>query len=364
MDLYKKFSPRSFDWVLAVAMFLLLGLSLAAIYSVDLSRGTELVLFKKQALAIAVGFILFVVASATQRTWFRTYAKYWYAGALLLLILVLFLGATIRGTRGWFVLEGFSFQPVELAKLGVIMMLAYVIANFSRRFERPLFFVGTAVLAGFAGVLVMLQPDFGSVVIIGSVWFGLMLLVGARRRQVLLFVGAALLVSVAAWLWLLKPYQKDRVFTFINPQRDALGAGYNSTQATIAIGAGEFFGRGLGFGSQSQLRFLPEAQTDFIFSVIAEELGFVGAVALIICYGVMLWRLTQISARSPDDFSATVVAGIAILFFVQFMLIVGANLGLLPITGVTLPLVSYGGSSLVVSMLMLGMAESMVEKKY
>lgn len=360
----KKFSPRNFDWVMALAMLLLLALGLAAIYSVDLSRGAELVLFKKQALFAGLGLILFGAASLTQRTWFRNYAKYWYAGALLLLLLVLFAGTTIRGTRGWFVLGGWSFQPVELAKLGVVMILAYVVANFSRQFERPLFFVGTAILAGLAGMLVLLQPDFGSVVIIGSVWLGIMLLVGARRLHVLLFVGAAFLVAIMAWLWLLKPYQKDRVFTFLNPARDALGAGYNSTQAIIAIGAGEFLGRGLGFGSQSQLRFLPEAQTDFIFSVIAEELGFMGAVALIACYGVVIWRLARISARSPDDFSAVTVAGIAILFFVQFVLIVGANVGLLPITGVTLPLVSYGGSSLTVSLLMLGMAESMVEKRY
>jgi rod shape determining protein RodA len=305
-----------------------------------------------------------LLASLTQFTWYRTYAKHIYGFAIVLLAGVLVFGSTINGTRGWFTFAGFSLQPVEIGKIGVIMILAYVIYHFGRRFERPLFFFGTAILTGIICGLVLLQPDLGSVIIIGSIWFGIMLLVGARRLYILLCIAGVAVVAIAGWLWFLQPYQKERILNFIEPQRDPLVSGYNRTQATIAIGAGKFFGRGLGYGSQSQLRFLPAAQTDFIFSVIAEELGFIGAGALIILYGVLLWRLLRIVQKSPDDFSAATAGGIAIVFFIQFFVNVGANLGLLPITGVTLPLVSYGGSSLVVSMAMLGIAQSMVEKKY
>ncbi|MDO8676483.1 MAG: rod shape-determining protein RodA [Candidatus Azambacteria bacterium] len=360
----RKLAPRSFDWVLAAAMFLLIILGWAAIYSVDLSRGGNLELFKKQSLHAGFGLILFFAASLMQYTWYRTYAKYIYGVTLLGLLAVLIFGTTIRGTRGWFNFLGFSFQPVELAKLGVILVLAYIIANFGRRFEKPLFFFGTAAVVGIAAILVLFQPDLGSVILLGSIWFGLMLLVGARRSHIFFVLFVGVVTTAVAWFWLLQSYQKDRILIFINPERDALGAGYNITQATIAIGAGQFLGRGLGFGSQSQLRFLPEAQTDFIFSVIAEELGFVGAATLVVLYGIILWRLIRIIKTSSDDFCAAACGGMAILFFVQFFINVGANLGLVPITGVPLPFVSYGGSSLITSMIMAGIAESMVEKKY
>ncbi|MSU75614.1 MAG: rod shape-determining protein RodA [Candidatus Magasanikbacteria bacterium] len=364
MNFLKKFSPRSFDWVLLTAAFLLVAIGLAAIYSVDLSHGVNLTDFKKQLLASGLGVTVLIVASVTQYTWFRSYAKVLYGGCLALLALVLIFGTTIRGTRGWFTVPGFSFQPVELAKIGLIMMLGYIVYHFGRRFDRPLFFFGTGIITLVIIGLIMLQPDLGSSVIIGLIWFGIMLLVGVRARYVAGFVIVAVVGGLLAWFFLLQPYQKERVLTFVYPERDALGAGYNSTQAIIAVGAGKFFGRGLGFGSQSQLRFLPEAQTDFIFSVIGEELGFAGVSLLLILYGLLLWRLLFIVRNAKDDFVSVTVSGIAILFFSQLVVNVGANLGLLPITGVTLPFVSYGGSSLMVNLFLIGVAEAMVVKKY
>jgi rod shape determining protein RodA len=210
----------------------------------------------------------------------------------------------------------------------------------------------------------MLQPDLGSSLIIASIWMGIMILLGARRSYIIGIFLLGAIVSVFAWFFLLQTYQKERVLTFLNPERDPLGQGYNSTQAIIAIGSGKLFGRGLGFGSQSQLRFLPEAQTDFIFTVIGEELGLAGISALLFLFFLILYRLIRIVRRTNDDFVAVTVSGIAILFFVQFFVNVGANLGLLPITGVPLPFVSYGGSSLMMNLLLIGVAESMVEKRY
>lgn len=360
----QKFSARSFDWPLLLAALFLVALGFTAIYSVDLSRGTELYFFKKQLISCTIGLVLLISASLTQYTWFRAHAKLFYAFSIVLLVGVLLFGSTIRGARSWFTFGGFSFQPLEVAKIGIILMLAYIVYNFGRRFERPLFFVGTGLVTALLMGLIIIERDLGSALIVGSIWFGIMLLVGARRAYIIALILVAIVFSLVAWKFILHDYQKERVRNFLNPERDQLGTGYNSTQAIIAIGAGEWFGRGLARGSQSQLRFLPEAQTDFIFSVIGEELGFAGVVVMIILFSIMLWRLLTIVQKSSDDFAAVTVSGIAILFFVQFFVNAAANLGLLPITGVTLPFVSYGGSSLIVNLALVGIAESMVGKKY
>ncbi len=361
---FSKFSWRNFDWGLTGAVFFLILIGLAAIYSVDLSRGQELVYFRKQSIALLIGTVLMFWASSRQSGFFRSYAKWFFLLCLILLLAVLFFGATIRGTRGWFAIAGFSFQPVELAKWGLILVLAYIVYRFGRRFERPLFFFGTGAVTLSAIGLVMLQPDLGSAVILGLVWFGIMCLVGARRLYLVGLMVAVTAAAVFGWFFLLQDYQKDRVLTFIYPESDPLGAGYNTNQAAIAIGSGKFFGRGLGFGSQSQLRFLPEAQTDFVFSVIGEELGFAGAAAVLGLFGFLFWRLIRIIKHSDNDFAAVVVSGVTIVFFSQLVINVGANLGVLPVTGVTLPFVSYGGSSLIVNLLMVGMVQSVIEKRY
>lgn len=364
MQFLKKFSPRSFDWPLLVATLLMMAIGLAAVYSVDLSRGEQLYYFHRQIISALVGLVVLVATSLTQYHVFRSYAKLIYGVSLTLLIAVTIFGVNIRGTRGWFNFWGFSFQPMEVAKVGVVLLLAYIVSSFGRRFEQPLFFFGTGLVTAIVMAIVMLQPDLGSSLLIGTVWFGIMLLVGARRSYIIGLVLVGIIFAVVAWFFLLHPYQKERVLTFLDPQRDQLGEGYNSTQAIIAVGAGQIFGRGLGFGSQSQLRFLPEAQTDFVFTVIGEELGLAGIAALLIVFGVILYRLVRIVQRTNDDFVAVTVSGIAILFFIQFFVNAAANLGLMPITGVTLPFVSYGGSSLVVNLFFIGLAESMVEKRY
>ncbi len=364
MRLLGKFSSRSFDWVLFLSVCLTIAMGLAAIYSVDLSRGQQLIYFRKQLISVGVGLALLVLASLTQYSFFRSYAKLFYALSLVLLVTVILFGVNIRGTRGWFNFGGFSFQPVEAAKVGIIFMLAYIVYHFGRRYERPLFFFGTGIVTLIVIVLIMLQPDFGSAVIIGTIWFGTMVLIGARRSYLIGLLLGAIIFSIIAWFFLLHKYQKERVLTFLDPNRDPLGQGYNSTQAIIAIGAGKFTGRGLGFGSQSQLRFLPEAQTDFIFTVIGEELGMAGVTALLVLYLTILYRLIRIVSRANDDFIAVTVSGTTILFFAQFFVNVGANVGLLPITGLPLPFVSYGGSSIIINLFLIGVAESMVEKRY
>lgn len=359
-----KFSARNFDWYLFGAVLLLTAIGLAAVYSVDLSRGTGLIFFKKQLLAVGLGFLLLLAGALTRSSLWRNLAKWIYFFSIILLLLVLFFGEVVNNARSWFSSFGFSFQPVELAKLGLILILAYIISRFGRRFDRPLFFYGTGLLCFLSVVLVSLQPDLGSAILLGLIWFGLMLVVGARRLYVLTAVLLVMLVAIGGWFFLLQDYQKQRLLIFINPNLDPLGSGYNLTQSIIAVGAGQLTGRGLGFGSQSQLHFLPEAQSDFIFSVIGEELGFAGVIAMLILFAVLFWRLVVITRQANDDFVAVVASGILILFFIQFFINIGANIGLLPITGITLPFVSYGGSSLLINLLSVGILQGMVRRRY
>ena len=360
----QKLSPRSFDWPLFTAVILLVMMGLAAVYSVDLSRGANLLYFRRQLFSFGVGIVLLFLASISQHTLWRYLAKWWYLFSFLLLAAVLIFGETIRGTKGWFSFFGFSFQPAEMAKIGLILMLAYIISRFGRRFERPLFFFGTGLVTLLLLVLVMIQPDLGSAILLGAIWFGMVWAVGARRLYLALLVAAVAALAVLSWFFFLKDYQKDRLANFINPGRDPLRSGYNINQSLIAVGAGQWYGRGLGFGSQSQLRFLPEAQTDFIFSVIGEELGLAGVSAMLILFALLFWRLFLIIKKSNDDFVAATAIGVLILFFMQMVTNVGANLGLLPITGVTLPFISYGGSSLIINLLLVGILESMMVKRY
>ena len=268
----------------------------------------------------------------------------------------------IRGTRSWFNLFGFSFQPVELAKVGLILILAYIISRFGRRFERPLFFYGTGLVAFLPIFLVLLQPDLGSAILLGFIWFGMMLMAGVRKKHILFVILLVVTVSIIGWFFLLKDYQKERLQTFVNPNRDPLGTGYNLTQSTIAVGGGRLIGRGLGFGSQSQLHFLPEAQTDFIYAVIGEEMGLAGVTVMLILFTIIFWRIILIIKHTNSDFVAFFASGVFILFLTQLFTNIGANIGLLPITGVTLPFVSYGGSSLIVNLLLLGILESVYVK--
>lgn len=355
---------RSADWVLILAAFTLVSFGLAAIYSVELSHGTtDFLNIQKQGAAAVIGATLFLVVACSNYHLLRNYAVILYAAGLASLGGVLLFGATINGTKGWYSIAGFSFQPVEFMKLALAVALA---SYFSRRARlefgwRELAESGlmTAIPVG----LVLLQPDLGSAVLLVGMWGILVLFAGIKKRQLAALAVAAAIMGAIAWQFLLAPYQKDRILTFADPTADPLGQGYNVAQALIAVGAGGWFGSGLGFGSQSQLKFLPESQTDFIFSVIAEELGFVGVALLLVAFLVVFSRIWNVARKTNDDFTGFLLIGIGGVVFVQFFVNAGMNLGMLPVTGVALPLVSYGGSSLVFTLLMLGIVESVAMRE-
>ena len=351
------------DGLLIAAVFVLVLFGLSAIYSVALSQpASDFLNVKKQASALLVGTVLFISASVFNYRLFRNYALVLYTIGNFLLLFVLFFGETIRGTTGWFSVWLVNFQPVELMKYILIVALA---SYFSRR-ARRLFgwreLAESGLILSVPVGLTLLQPDLGSVLLFCGTWGVFILFVGIPKRHLFLMLsGLALLVWVA-WSFLFVAYQRDRILTFLQPSLDPLGRGYNVTQAVIAVGSGGWFGRGLGFGSQSQLKFLPESQTDFIFAVIAEELGLVGVLCVLGAFLFLFIRLLGLARRTQDEFATFLVIGCGAAFFLQVFVNVGMNMGLLPVTGIGLPLVSYGGSSLMLFLGMLGVVNGIARQ--
>lgn len=279
--------------------------------------------------------------------------------SISLLSLLFIFGSVFKGAQSWFNIGGFSFQPVDPIKLVVILILS---KYFSRRHMeianvRHILVSGVYVFVIF--LLVFLQPDFGSAIIIFFIWLGMVLVSGISKKHLL----AVFLVGVVAfgglWLFVFKPYQKNRIKTFVHPLTDIRGTGYNAYQSTIAVGSGQVLGKGIGYGTQSKLQFLPEYQTDFIFAAFAEEWGFTGVVLLFILYGIIFWRILKISFKGGSNFEILFGAGLCILLLVHTIIHIGMNIGLLPVTGNTLPFMSYGGSHLIAEFLGLGMLMGM-----
>jgi rod shape determining protein RodA len=350
---------RSMDWLLLLALFILVALGLSAIYSVELSfeAGTFLNM-KKQVFAVGIGLVVVCLFALSNYRLLSNYALGVYLLGLLLLIGVLIWGHLIRGAQGWFVFGPVSFQPVEFMKVVLIIALATYFGERARRvFGLKELFVSLGITLLPVG-LVLLQPDFGSAFILMGIWFIMTVFAGLPFRYFSVLFVMLVVVSVIAWSFLLMPYQKDRIITFIDPTHDQLGQGYNVNQAIIAIGAGGFLGRGLGFGSQSQLKFLPESQTDFIFAVIAEELGLFGILLVLGAFTLLFVRLFQSVLSARDNFTAYLLLGMIAIFFLQVLVNIGMNLGLFPVTGIGLPFVSYGGSSLVFLLILFGIAQS------
>lgn len=351
-------SLRKFDWILLLLVSVLVAISLATIYSVDLSQGDTLQFFPKQVIAFLIGITLIFGASVFPISFYRTNAKLFYGLAFFLLVAVLFFGQTIRATRGWFNIAGFSFQPAEFAKVGLIIFLAWWINRYGRRFDKWQFVFTSGIFFLLLAGLILLQPDMGSALVLGGIWFGYLFLTGTKKKYILILIASGLILFLLSWFFFFQGYQKDRIMNFFNATEDPLGVGYNVTQSMIAIGSGQITGRGLGFGSQSQLHFLPEAQTDFIFAVVSEEFGFLGSGLVLVVYFLLLWRLLYIAKQSNDEFPTYLILGIILLFFIHIFINIGAASGFMPIIGVTLPFLSYGGSSLIINMFLIGIAES------
>lgn len=348
-----------YDWGLFFSAAALTAIGLLAIYGIGISRGaTDFFQFKKQILAASVGIGFALIFPFVDYRRVRTFAIPIFAAGAAVLALVLIIGTTTRNAGRWFVIGPLSFQPVELAKVTLAIFLAAYFARHAHKRLTWASFGGSAAATAMYVVLILFQPDFGSALVLIAIW--LAGVVFCRLPRHAWWILLLTLVAASTFLWTagLKPYQRDRIVSFLNPSLDPYGASYNVAQARIAIGSGGWFGKGVGEGSQARLRFLPEASTDFMFAVLGEELGFVGLSVVLLTFGYLLYRCLSIAKEVDDAFGGILLVMLAAFIAYHFLVNAGMNLGLLPVTGIPLPFLSAAASSVIIMFLAVGIIES------
>lgn len=356
---------KKLDWMLIALVLSLVSFGLISLYSIGgdgLSAGDRgFTNFNKQILWLAIGFFLMLIVSFFDYRVLKNNPKpvmFLYIFSLVLLLGVLLFGISVRGAESWYRIGPITLEPVEFVKIAMIILLA---KYFSMRHIEMYDFRHVIISGIYVFIpvfLVFLQPDIGSAMILVGLWLGMMIIVGIKIRHLALLAAVGIIVFFISWSFIFADYQKDRLISFVNPEFDPKGAGYNVAQSMIAVGSGGILGKGIGQGSQIQLGFLPEAHTDFIYAAIAEELGLVGVFLLLACFAFLFKQIMSISKNSINNFALLVTSGFSILIFLQVFINIGMTLGLFPITGLPLPFVSYGGSSLVSLFMMLGIIQS------
>jgi rod shape determining protein RodA len=352
---------KYFDLVMFSSSILLLFLGLLMIYSTTLSSPTNLM--PRQLIYGVIGLaIFFVLAFFDYRNLKKT--TWWlYLLIVISLVVVWFVGRNIRGSTRWIDLGIFRIQPAEFAKLVIVIIMAKFLDQSGERLKSFRYVVLSGIYVAIPVLLILIEPDLGSALVIFFTWFAMLLFSRMNKKHLGILVSGILLVTVMGWFFVLQPYQKTRVYTFINPKTDKLGSGYNVLQSIIAVGSGGLFGRGVGRGFQSQLKFLPERQTDFIFASTAEELGLLGSVFILAMFGTLLYRIMKTAQRSRDNFGMYLSLGVFFMLLFQVLINIGMNIGILPVTGIPLPFLSYGGSSLLVTFAALGLIQSVVARQ-
>ena len=342
------------DLPLLLGLLALAGFGLLILYS---ASGEDMGVMKRQVIRLGLAFaVMFVVAQIPPRV-FKAWAVPLYVLGVIMLLGVIFFGVMGKGAQRWLDLGFMRFQPSEILKLALPMMLAWYLAEHHLP-PRKRYLVVAAALIMVPTLLIAKQPDLGTALLIASSGFFVLLLAGISWKLIAgLGISGALFAPVA-WLFLLHDYQKERVLTFLDPERDPLGKGYHIIQSKIAIGSGGLYGKGWLQGTQSQLEFLPERHTDFIFSVLGEEFGFVGVVALLVLYLFIITRGLYIGTQGQDTFARLLAGALTLTFFVYLFVNIGMVTGLLPVVGLPLPLVSYGGTAMVTMMAGMGILMS------
>jgi rod shape determining protein RodA len=354
---------KNFDWVLFGAVLLLLCFGLMEIYSIAMGRGTaDLFNFKKQLLFVGAGIICLFVFSFLDYNYFKISSHYLYIIAIIFLGAVLLIGKTINGTKGWFNVLGLGLQPVEFVKIILIILLAYFFSSRAIKIRSAKQLISSCLLLLPLAFLTLVQPDFGSAAILLLVWLLMLVIAGFNKKIFVIIFCTALICGFGFWQFYFQDYQKQRIINFVNPQTDSLKSGYNAMQAKIAVGSGGIIGRGVGFGSQSQLKFLPEAQTDFIFAVICEELGFLGVGLVFLFFGIIFYRCVAIIPKINNDFGIFLILGLVGLIFLEMFINISMNIGIVPVVGIALPFLSYGGSSIISCLIIVGIIENIIIK--
>jgi rod shape determining protein RodA len=353
---------RAFDLQLATFAGLLVAVGLVMAYTNSVENGSSPLeagtTFTRGLMWAGIAAITFILATGFDYRWLKTLSWPVYALQLGLLVLTLAIGDGIGGSARWINIGPLTFQFSELAKILMIIVLSQYLASRQARLDSLRAILGACVLVGPPLILVMLQPDLGTSLVFAAILAGMLWMSGASLRWLGTLAAGVIAMVPIAWNYILLDYQKERLTSFLNPTPDITGSGYQLYQSQIAVGAGGLFGRGLTNGTQAQGDFLPVQTTDFVFSVLAEELGFVGGLVLFTLFGLLLWRVLMAGWRSRDPFGTMFAAGVASMILFQLIVNVGMVMGIMPITGIPLPFVTHGGASLVSMAIGLGVLQS------
>lgn len=336
------------DPLLLVGIFFLVTFGMVVLSSISPF------LFPNYFIYIFLGVLAFLVFSRTDFDLLLVFNKYFYVFSILFLILPLLIGQVTRGTVRWIQIGALTIQPAEIVRPFILLFFARFLYEKELTLKR---IFKSLILLFFPLFLILIQPSLGVTILTAIGFLGVLVASSIDKKKILFFALVTLAVLPLGW-FVLAPYQKERIQTFLSPEKDPFGSGYNSIQSTIAVGSGKMFGRGLGEGVQTQLSFLPERHTDFIFASIAEELGFLGATLVLIGVFFVLFRVTKIVENSKGPEARAFTSGIFLTFLVQSLIHIGMNMGIMPVTGLPLPLVSAGGSSFLATMIALGMVYS------
>lgn len=335
---------------------LLTAIGLAMFFSATYTVGPVSPFFVRQGITALIGIVAYLLISRFPYHSLRRLAIPLYVIGIASQLFVGVTGRIIRGTVSRLELFGFQIQPSEFMKIFLVIVLAWLLSRTQRATPRTFFI--SLILMSVPFFLLLSEPDLGMAVLLLTIWAGMLVFWGLPGRVIGMLMLVGLLIFGAGWQWVFRDYQKARITSFLHPASDRLGAGYNVTQSIVALGSGRLFGRGLGHGPQSQLKFLPERHTDFILASIGEELGFVGILVVVMLYTVMVWRIVSIGVLTNDAFGQLLCAGAGIIFITSLAVSAGMNMGLVPVTGIPLSFVSYGGSNLLASFALLGIVES------
>src|SRR3989338_6609678 len=354
---------KKLDWVIIICVLIITALSLAAIYSAGLAK-SDFSNFQKQAVFFTIGFCIMVLISFFDYRILRSNSYLiliLYFICLALLAGLHFFAPSIRGTRGWYRIGFLSLDPIEPAKIVLIVLLAKYFSMRHIEMYKFRHIVISGLYVFFPAILVFIKPDLGGTIVLLMIWLGILMVYGIKLRHFLVLLACFAIASLFSWHLLLKDYQKQRDISFIFPY-DVLGGSWSQNQTKISIGSGQIIGKGVGNDSQVQYGFLPEPHTDFVFSVIAEEWGLIGISFFFTLYIIMLHRIIKIALDSDSNFPRLFAVGFAILLITQFTINIGMNLSLLPVVGIYLPLVSYGGSGLIANFIGIGILQSIDRK--
>jgi rod shape determining protein RodA len=348
------------DWVILVAVLPVLAAGLVTIHSFGYSGELDVLLIRQAIFSVLGICIAIFLARIDSKVLSRSQVvTFLYLLGVVLLLLLIPFGSTINGAKSWFDIGIISFQPSDLVKLFLVIVLAKYLSRRHVEISRVKHILITGLYFILPFLLVFSQPDFGSAAILLAIWIGIILVAGISIRHLLVLLSIAVASGLLIFFFVFQPYQQERVLSFLNPTEDIQGSGYNSNQSKIAVGSGKILGKGVGYGTQSRLRFLPEHQTDFIYASFAEEWGFIGTLLILLCYSIIIGRILRVVNGNYGNFVRLYAIGLAIYFASHIFINIGMNIGLLPVTGITLPFMSAGGSHILVEFVGLGILFAM-----